>query len=99
LNLGMSLLIAPEGTRSESGVLGPFKKGPFHVALNTGVTIVPMALMGVHRAKHRGSWLLHPGRVEARFGTPILIGEDSDMDSLRSKTREAIEALMQAECA
>src|ERR1019366_817617 len=43
---GTSVWIAPEGTRSDTGELGPFKKGGFHLAFETGLPILPVALKG-----------------------------------------------------
>ena len=68
---GRSLLISPEGTRSQDGRMLPFKKGPFHVAQNTKATIVPMTICGAYRAKHKSSWRLHPNVIEVRIGASI----------------------------
>ena len=69
---GTSLLIAPEGTRTITGKMGPFKKGPFHLAKNTRATIVPVALIDVWRAKSKTDWRLQPGVITVRFGEPVL---------------------------
>ncbi len=53
LNKGISFLISPEGTRTLTGELGQFKKGPFHLAKNTGATIVPIGLIGAFEAKKK----------------------------------------------
>ena len=42
---GTSFLLSPEGTRTRTGKMGEFKKGPFHLSLNTGITIIPIGLM------------------------------------------------------
>ncbi len=60
-----SLLIAPEGTRSNSGQLGPFKSGPFHLACDLQVPIVPLLMIGNQRAM-RGL-LVYGGEVTVRF--------------------------------
>jgi 1-acyl-sn-glycerol-3-phosphate acyltransferase len=69
---GTSLLIAPEGTRTFTGKMGPFKKGPFHLAKNTRATIVPVALIDAWRAKPKTDWRLQPGVITVRFGDPVL---------------------------
>ena len=51
LKNGDSILIAPEGTRTTNGKLGLFKKGPFHLAKNSGATIIPVGLSGGFEAK------------------------------------------------
>ena len=68
---GTSFLISPEGTRTLNGKIGPFKKGPFHLAKNTNATIVPIALKGGFRAKRKNDWRLHPGVLTVVFGDPI----------------------------
>ena len=68
---GTSFLISPEGTRTLTGEIGPFKKGPFHLAKNTNATIVPVALKGGLRAKRKDDWRLHPGVLTVVFGDPI----------------------------
>jgi len=69
---GISLLIAPEGTRTITGTMGSFKKGPFHLAKNTRATIVPVALIDAWIAKPKTDWRLQPGVITVRFGDPVL---------------------------
>lgn len=70
---GRSLLIAPEGTRSPDGTLGVFRKGPFHVALNTGASVVPLYVQGAYRSKSKGSWLFRPGVISVRVLEPVVV--------------------------
>jgi 1-acyl-sn-glycerol-3-phosphate acyltransferase len=93
---GLSFIISPEGTRTLSGELGEFKKGPFHVALNTGVTIVPVALMGAYEAKKKTDWRLSPGILAIRFGVPVTVDQykSMDIDTLRVHIREKIQELI-----
>jgi len=89
---GQSLLIAPEGTRSQDGSLGPFKKGPFHVAKATQASIVPISILGAFRAKNRNSWLLTPGRIIAKVGDPIRQEHRNwSMEELRAETSRRIQ--------
>ena len=71
INKGTSFLISPEGTRTTTGEIGPFKKGPFHLAKNTKVTIVPIALKGGFKAKKKNDWRIKPGVLIIVFGEPI----------------------------
>lgn len=64
LKAGTSLAIAPEGTRSYSYKLGPFKKGAFHLAMQAGVPIVPIVIKNAHDAMPRGSNVFRPTAVE-----------------------------------
>jgi 1-acyl-sn-glycerol-3-phosphate acyltransferase len=68
---GISFMIAPEGTRTLDGAMGEFKKGPFHLALNSKVTIIPIGIKNAYRAKHKTDWRLTPGVLELKFGDPI----------------------------
>jgi len=68
---GTSLLIAPEGTRTVSGELETFKKGPFHLAINTKATIIPVAIIGAWEAKKKTDWKLKPGVITIHYGDPI----------------------------
>lgn len=61
LERGTLLWIAPEGTRSVSGKLGPFKSGGFHLALESGHRIVPIAIDGTHKVLQSGTIDLHRG--------------------------------------
>jgi putative phosphoserine phosphatase/1-acylglycerol-3-phosphate O-acyltransferase len=67
----LTTLIAPEGTRSRSGELQPFKMGAFHLALDTGAPIVPMVLHGVHMLMPPDDWRLRPGTVQVDVHPPI----------------------------
>lgn len=57
------LLVAPEGTRSRDGRLGPFKLGPFRLAVQTGAPLCPMVFEGVWAVLPMGRWVPRPGTV------------------------------------
>ncbi len=71
VNGGLSMAISPEGTRSKDGKLLPFKKGPFHIARNTGTPLVVLRIEGCHRAKSPQSWLIRPGLIKVTWGEVI----------------------------
>ncbi len=69
---GIILWVAPEGTRSRTGELGPFKKGGFMLALKTGATIVPVGIRGAHEVLPPKTLNFELGRhAEVRIGKPV----------------------------
>jgi len=68
---GCSVVIFPEGTRTRDGQLGSFKKGGFHLAMEAGVPIVPIALQGTRALMPRGSFRVKSGPIKAIIGAPI----------------------------
>ena len=72
LEKGIVLWIAPEGTRSKTGELQPFKRGGFKLAVDVGATIVPMGIRGSHDLMPAGTLRINRGRhIDIHFGTPI----------------------------
>lgn len=68
---GWSLAIFPEGTRSKDGSLQRFKRGVVHLALATGMPIVPIGIVGARESWGRGQFLMRPGRVVCAVGPAI----------------------------
>jgi putative phosphoserine phosphatase/1-acylglycerol-3-phosphate O-acyltransferase len=68
---GVSLVIAPEGTRSATPRLGRFKKGAFHIAMQAGVPVVPIVIRNAGEVMWRGSQTLHGGTVEVQVLPPV----------------------------
>jgi putative phosphoserine phosphatase / 1-acylglycerol-3-phosphate O-acyltransferase len=68
---GLSLIISPEGTRSPSKELLPFKKGPFRIAMAAGVPLVPIVLRNADDAGHREATRMRPATVDALVLPPI----------------------------
>lgn len=72
LEKGISIVVAPEGTRNDSGqALLPFQKGAFRIATETGVPILPMAVIGADQVMKRGFILMRPGVIHIYFSSPI----------------------------
>lgn len=99
LNQGSSIVVAPEGTRNDTDeVLLPFQKGAFRLSLETGIPILPMAVIGADDVMKRGSLLLSPGKVEVYFSAPInppMASEDAVI-IFTEKCRNRLEAMILA---
>lgn len=81
---GASVVIFPEGTRSDDGDLLPFKPGGFMLALRSGRPVVPVAVVGSHQALKAKSLLINPGRITVVVGKPIPVKD------LKGEEREAL---------
>lgn len=68
---GISLALSPEGTRTPTPRLAPFKKGAFHIAMQAGVPIVPIVLRNVGEVMARSSRTIHPGTVQVQVLPPV----------------------------
>ena len=96
LREGNSFLIFPEGTRSRTGELLPFKKGGFIMALQGQAPVVPIAISGTRSAMRKGSPIIRPVTVTVRFGEPVeTVGLTiHDRDRLVATVRGRVEALL-----
>ena len=96
INNKLSFLIAPEGTRSKDGSLGEFKKGAFHLAKNTGASIVPVIINGAYEAKNIKDWRLTPGTIDVYFSDSISknIYKNMSVEELRDYVRGIIKELV-----
>jgi 1-acyl-sn-glycerol-3-phosphate acyltransferase len=71
IKAGQSVMIFPEGTRTRDGTLGSFKQGGFHLAIDSGADIVPVAIRGTRALMPPGTPLIRAGNVEIELGVPI----------------------------
>ena len=89
---GVSIYLAPEGTRSRDGTIGKLKKGGFHLAIGTGAPIVPVAITGTIDVLPRGHRAMKKGQaVDVTIGAPIEV-EGRDVDGLMQEIREFLVA-------
>jgi 1-acyl-sn-glycerol-3-phosphate acyltransferase len=97
LREGNSFLIFPEGTRSRTGALLPFKKGGFIMALKAQAPVVPIAIAGARSAMRKGSLVIQPVEVTVRIGAPVETAGMTidDRDGLVSDVRSRVEELLQ----
>src|SRR5829696_6850083 len=91
---GVSAFLFPEGTRTRDGSLQPLKKGGFRLALESGLPIVPVTIVGTRRAMPRGSMVLRAGPVEMRLDPPIPTRglTDADLPALVEQVRGAMQS-------
>lgn len=68
---GLSIAVAPEGTRSYTPEVGPFKKGAFHIALQAGVPVIPVIIRNAGELSWRDSMIVRRGTVDVAIGEPI----------------------------
>jgi 1-acyl-sn-glycerol-3-phosphate acyltransferase len=96
LRAGNSFLIFPEGTRSRTDELLPFKKGGFIMAIKAQAPIVPVAVTGGRDAMRRGSAIVRPVRMSVRIGAPVSTAGLTldDRDRLIDEVRARIAALV-----
>jgi 1-acyl-sn-glycerol-3-phosphate acyltransferase len=96
IKLGQSVVIFPEGTRTRDGRLNSFKKGGFHLALDSGADIVPVAIQGSHSVMPPGSPLIRSGTVRIQIGAPISTAGlgPADRDALATRVRSEIAQML-----
>ena len=89
---GKSVMTFPEGTRSRDGRIQPFKKGVFHLALKSGVPIVPVTLIGSREIMPKKSLRVTPGQVTLIIHPPVLVTDYSaeTVDELIERVRKPI---------
>ena len=92
---GRSLVIFPEETRTRDGSLLPFKRGAAHLALKSGLPLLPVGVAGTFRILPRGTWEIRPAPVVVAVGDPIDVAGRSlrERDAVTAEAREAIAAL------
>jgi 1-acyl-sn-glycerol-3-phosphate acyltransferase len=94
---GFSAVVFPEGTRSRSGELLPFKNAPFALAIAAQVPILPVYVHNTFEILPKGAWVLRPRPIRILIGDPIATAglTRGDRDTLRERVRAAIIALRQ----
>ncbi len=93
LHAGISFAVCPEGTRANPGEMLPFKKGAFHLAVQTGVPIVPIALKNADVLMGRGLAEAWPGTIDMVMMPPVetsWVKDDSDLDALVDQVQQMI---------
>jgi 1-acyl-sn-glycerol-3-phosphate acyltransferase len=99
LHQGNSVVVAPEGTRNNTAEpLLPFQKGAFRLSIETGIPILPMAVIGADQVMKRGSILLSPGKVKVYFSEPLNPpgSSETSLAEFSEKCRNRLEAMILA---
>ena len=95
---GLNMTIYIEGKRSFDGKLLPFKKGPFYLAMECGVPVVPITITGTNFVMPKGRFTIKPGIVTVNFHPPIEPKDFGGRESLMEKVRAAIESVLPEQC-
>jgi 1-acyl-sn-glycerol-3-phosphate acyltransferase len=93
LRSGVSFMVCPEGTRAQPGEMLPFKKGAFHMAVEAGVPIVPIALKNSDVLMGKGTREAWPGTIEMVMMPPVdtsWVKTDDDLDELVTRVQSMI---------
>src|SRR6202161_4333284 len=89
---GINMTVYMEGHRSFDGKLLPFKKGPFYLAMECGVPVVPVTINGTHYIWPKGRFAIKPGMATVIFHPPIMPEDFGSRECLMEKVRAAIES-------
>ena len=92
LGEGLSVLIFPEGRRTQTGAIDRFQPGIGMVAARLHVPIIPVRIVGLERILHQSWRMARPGRVRVVFGPPLALKGD-DYKSLAQEVETAVRAL------
>ncbi len=93
----INMTIYVEGKRSFDGKLLPFKKGPFYLAEECQVPVVPITIVGTHEAWPKGRFAIRPGSATVIFHPPIEPKDFGGRDNLMIKVRQVIDSGLPAE--
>ena len=94
---GLHMLVFPEGTRTSDGRLLPFKKGPFHLAMDSGAPVVPITVLGTFESWPKTRFALRPGTATVVFHEPIDPRAFPDRESLMEAVRHKIASALPPE--
>ena len=86
---GLSIVMAPEGTRLDTTEVGPFKKGPFRIAMAVGIPIVPIVIRNAEIVAARNSTTINPGTVDVAVFPPIPVDDWTLENAARAHRRSA----------
>jgi len=90
---GLSLAVYPEGTRSRTGEVAPFKRGPFITAHSGDATVLPITIFGAEKCWRPGDWKIKAGTVKVIIHPTLRIDHtaEDEIEDLRIRTQAVIE--------
>ena len=94
LNSGLHMTVFPEGTRSADGHLRKLKKGPFYLAEDSGVPVIPVTIRGTYEMWPKHRFVIQPGPVTLTFHPPITAAEAGGREALMQAVTAAIESAL-----
>jgi 1-acyl-sn-glycerol-3-phosphate acyltransferase len=89
---GIHVMTFVEGTRSRTGKLLPFKKGPFYLAMESGAPVVPISIWGTESMMKKGGLTITPGVAHVRFHAPLWPNDFANREDLLAAARAAIQS-------
>ena len=95
LKKGVHIGILPEGTRTVDGTVRDMKKGGFHMAINTGISIIPVGVSGAFDFKPKNRWWFRPGAIAINIGDAINpnIYDELGIDGLKNRVERELKTL------
>lgn len=101
---GLSLIVFPEGTRSRDGRVQPFKGGSFYLAMQAGLPLVPLSVVGSRHVMRKGELTARPGRVSLVVHPPVEVRQSdapaaSEVRAVAEQVRQMIRTAPDAEAA
>ncbi len=90
---GKDVLMFPEGTRSKTGKLGEFKKGPFMLATKADIAVVPVAILGTEKVLPAGKFTLSSGPVSVLIGKPMRMAAGQHINDYIKAVQGEVESL------
>lgn len=90
MDLGVNIMTFPEGTRSPTGRMLPFKKGAFYLAMESGAPVVPISVWGSDKMMVKGSLRIHPGMAHVTFHPALYPEHFERREDLMDAVRKAV---------